>query len=473
MVARSVDFAARATGGRPIGVDGAAVWSGASLDSRTVTEGQVFFALEGGIQDGHAWAASALEGGAALAVVHRAPEGSTTGRWLWVDDTYRALHDLTRAVRREVPSQLIALTGSMGKTTTKELTATMLAQHFRVGRSPGNLNNLYGFPLALLGLEEPCDWMVAEMGMSTPGELAGVSRLGRPDVAVLLNVRAVHLQNFADLRGIADAKSEILAGLRDDGTFVAHADDPEVLRIARGWEREHPDGRLVLFGRGADADVRLGEVTPREGGAVGSRFDITAAGEAATFELPVHGLFHAENALAAAAAAWTVGVPLVDCATAVRDFRPARMRGEIHRLGDGTVLVDDSYNANPAAVAGALESLHVLAGGRRVAVLGDMLELGPDEARYHRETGRRAAEAGVEVLVGVGPLSRAAVEAAAEWGVEAVAVEDAATAARVLLERRRAGDVILVKGSRGIGLERVVRDVLAARESAVSVEGGR
>ncbi|MEO1087488.1 MAG: UDP-N-acetylmuramoyl-tripeptide--D-alanyl-D-alanine ligase, partial [Acidobacteriota bacterium] len=214
MAERTIDQAVAAMGGRLLRGDGARRFRGAAIDSRRTAAGELFFALPGARTDGHAHALAALENGATGVVVHQdvAGEEDAPGAWIRVEDTFQALHALTRAVRGELPEHLVAITGSAGKTTTKELLAVMLERGFRVARSPGNFNNTYGFPIALLGIPDDTQWMVAEMGMSTPGELAQVSHLGRPDIAVFTNVRPVHLENFRSLEAIAEAKSELLAG---------------------------------------------------------------------------------------------------------------------------------------------------------------------------------------------------------------------------------------------------------------------
>jgi UDP-N-acetylmuramoyl-tripeptide--D-alanyl-D-alanine ligase len=460
---RTLAMAAAAMDGRVIEGDPAARWRGAAIDSRRVEGGELFFALPGEKADGHDYVADAGRRGAAAAVVHRdvEPPGGACGL-VRVAATFAALHALTRAVRAAVPRQLVAVTGSTGKTTTKELLAAMLGRRFATARNPGNLNNLYGFPVALLGVPDYCAWMVAEMGMSVPGELGQVSRLGRPDAVVFTNVRAVHLENFADLAAIADAKAEIFAGLADGGLVVANADDPEVERIVRRHAAEHRV-RLVRYAvRDRGAEVTATPPRPREDGRVGSRFELAAGGETVAVELPVHGLYNAENCLAAAACAHALGVPLAEIRAAAAAFTPAAGRGEVFRLAGGVTLVDDTYNSNPDAAEKALESARALAGERWVAVLGEMLELGGAAGGFHRRVGARAAALGFDPIVGVGELARellagAVRHGAAGRGVTASHFGDAAQAAVGLPSAVRPGDVVLVKGSRGVGLEAVVR----------------
>jgi UDP-N-acetylmuramoyl-tripeptide--D-alanyl-D-alanine ligase len=466
MVERNAAFAAAAMGATVTHGEEAVRWRGAVLDSRRITGGEIFFALRGEQVDGHAYAGLAAARGAAAIVVERDVEADRhEAAWLRVDSTYEALHALTRAVRAEVPRRLVGITGSAGKTTTKELLHAMLARRFKTTKSLGNFNNLYGFPIALLGIEDDCEWMVAEMGMSTPGELAGVSRLGRPDVALFTNVLPVHLENFPNLRGIAEAKAGLLAGLAEDGLVVANADDPEVERIARRYESQHGAGRVVRFGIRNDADVTATAPEPRL--PLGSRFELTAAAETVTVELPVHGLYNAENCLAAAATAHALGIPLGEIAAAAAAFAPADGRGEIHRLTGGVTLIDDSYNSNPDAAIKALESARHLAGGRHLAVLGDMLELGDGAEAFHRQVGTRAAELGFGPIVGVGVLAEQLVLAARQAGADAILAKDATAAARRVGSCVRDDDVVLVKGSRGIALETVALALLNERGEAL------
>ncbi len=482
MVERSAGSAAAAMGGQVVSGDPAVMWNGAAIDSRKIEGREIFFALPGERADGHDFVPGALARGAGAVVVHRdlGPAARLgEAACIRVEDTYEALHALTREVRTQVPESLVAITGSAGKTTTKELLAAMLGRRFRTERSPGNLNNLYGFPLSLLNIRDDCAWMVAEMGMSTPGELRQVSLLGRPDAAVFTNVRPAHLENFDNLRAIADAKAELLAGLGQGGLIVANADDPEVLHIVE-QHRARCEGsgtRYVLYGMEredqapADSRPQVTASSPESlEGRPGHRFVLSAGGDSAEVVFQVHGLYNVENCLAAAACAHTLGVPLAEIAASVADFRAGAMRGEVHRLG-GLTLVDDSYNSNPDAAVRALESARRLEARRYVAVLGDMLELGPGAPAFHRAVGDRAAALGFAVVVGVGELAREIVAAAARGGAETLWFEDAEQAAdwasRVVSGADLgAGDLVLVKGSRGVGLEVVARVMITEPSAA-------
>ena len=449
--------AAQAMAGRLIAGDGDVRWDGAAIDSREVHGGELFFALPGDRTDGHRFVSKAAGNGAAASIVHQEVDAPEWGGLIRVNDTTAALHALTRKIRQRVPKCLVAITGSTGKTTTKELLAKMLASRYSTAASLGNFNNLLGFPLSMLNVAEGTDWMVAEMGMSTPGELSALSRMAEPDVVVLTNVRPVHLEFFPNLRGIADAKAELLEGLKPDGLLVANAGDPEVARIGR-----RHGGRVVWFGAGDDATHRAAQVELMNDG--GSRFQWYADGDRLEVELPLLGHYNVENFLAAAACASALGVPPRQIAQAAGTAQPAAMRGVVLQIGGATV-VDDSYNSNPAAVREALRSAAALPGARHLAVLGDMLELGAATAEYHRQAGEQAAGLGFSPVAGVGPAARELVAGATAGGAEAVWHADAAAAADWASQSVREGDVVLVKGSRGIGLEAVVQKLAGLGEA--------
>jgi UDP-N-acetylmuramoyl-tripeptide--D-alanyl-D-alanine ligase len=498
MASLTAGAAAAAVGGRLVAGDPGSPLAGAAIDSRAVRGGELFFAFGGTRDDGHRFVGDAFRRGAGGAMVQdlaaaaaswpalgrsgeTGQDGAAAGpAVIEVADTYAALHALARDVRTRVPRRLVAITGSAGKTTTKELLAAMLARRYRVARNPGNFNNLYGFPLALLNVPDDTEWMVAEMGMSSAGELRQLSLLGRPDVALFTVVRPVHLEFFADLRGIADAKAELLAGLAPDGVVVANADDPEVTRIARQVEHDAASGagtaasspggrRVVWYGiqaaaAGVPVDVAARDLAPGADAAdgTGSRFVLAAGGESCEVRLPLHGLYNVENCLAAATVAFALGVPLAEIAAAAAAAAPAAGRGAVHhvRLPDGELtLVDDSYNSNPDAVGKALAAAAQLPGTRRLAVLGDMLELGPEGPRFHREAGGAAARLGF-VVVAVGELARQLAAGAREGGAEATWHADATGAAAAVAAAVQPGDVVLIKGSRGVGLDRVMRRLL-------------
>lgn len=446
-------------GGELTGVDPAAMWSGAALDSRKIRGAELFFALRGAETDGHRFVRQALDSGAAAAVVDRLPEAAPGQGLIRVPDTFEGLHALTRAMREELGCKIVGITGSVGKTTCKELLAKMMGRRHNVAASPGNLNNLYGFPLALLGVPDGIEWMVAEMGMSQPGELAGVSRLGRPEVAVFTNVRPVHLEFFGTVRAIAEAKAGLLAGLVPNGLVIANADDPEV-----EWIVERHDGPIVRYSVQQPADVTADRIEPLPEGRSGYRFRLRARDESQIVELPLHGIYNVENCLAAAACAWSLGVPLDEIASAAGEAQPAPMRGEVHRLPGGITIIDDSYNSSPEALRSALGSAARLPARRRWAVLGEMLELGPTGPERHREVGQEIDGADFDEIVGVGELAAELVAGARDAGVKTRYFGTASEAAEAASSSLRAGDLVLVKGSRGVALEQVV--------AALLVQGG-
>ncbi len=465
-------------------VDAGACYRGAAIDSRRVEGGELFFALPGERTDGHRFVAAALAAGAAAAVV-RTPAADAGCPQIRVEDVTEALHELTRDHRRLLDIRVAAVTGSAGKTTTKDLLALLLGERWRVRKSPGNLNNLLGFPLTLLATGTDCEWLVAEMGMSVPGELAAVSRLGRPDVAIFTNVRPAHLAGFeepdgapADVEAIARAKAELLEGLAADGLIVANAGDPRVVGLverylaARRREAAPATAKSVesvvwyevepARNRVPRAEVTAHGVEPLAG-EPGTRFTLEYRGASANVELPLHGIVNVENFLAAAACALRLGVPIETVASAARRPRAGAGRGEVVSLPSGATLVDDSYNSNPEAARLALEAARLLDGRRHVAILGDMLELGSAERHYHRQLGRDAAELGFGLVVGVGELASETVAAAGEKGVETAWFEDTRAASAGAPALIREGDVVLVKGSRGAALEHLVESLVQER----------
>lgn len=430
---------------------------GVSIDSRTVSPRDLFFAIVGPRHDGHDYLAQARARGAAGVVVSAPSRGNALDPGalvLRVADTTRALQDLAEAVRKRSALRVVAVTGSMGKTTTKEAAACAIGSTHRVLKSQGNLNNFYGLPLSLLRhIDE--DVAVLEMGMSAPGEIARLTEIARPDVGVLTNVAEVHLEFFESVARIADAKGELFEGLGPDATAVVNADDPLVLDQARKFP-----GRKIRFGLRESSDLRASDI---EATAEGLRFRAERGKEAYQVRSALRGRHNVYNLLAGLAAATALDVPLGDAAGALARLAPARHRGERLDLGRGFILVDETYNSSPRALLSALESLSEEKQAlRRIAVVGDMLELGERSEALHREVGREIAGQNIDRIVGVGELGRLIADAAHESGVpiEAVSsVESATDAGRLLAGELREGDVVLLKASRGIALDRAI-DVL-------------
>jgi UDP-N-acetylmuramoyl-tripeptide--D-alanyl-D-alanine ligase len=446
----SLDTVLAATGGRLAAGRARPGFAGVSIDSRSLKPGELFVAVAGPRFDGHEFVAAAAARGAAAALIERevaAPEGFPLLR---VPDTTRALADLARHVRLAAGLPVLCVTGSTGKTTTKEIGAALLSALGPVLKSEGNFNNQYGLPLSLLKLLPEHRSAALELGMSGAGELRRLSAIAQPDVAVITNVAAVHLEFFASVDEIAHAKAEILEGLRPGGTAVLNGDDVRVWRIGE----RHP-GRVVWFGRERDWDVTARDERPS---ADGTRFLLQVAGESLEVSLPLSGAHNVMNFLAAAAAAHALGVPPARLAELGRGLAPAPHRGERLRLGEGVTLVDDCYNSNPAALEAAVAALQLVPGARRVAFLGDMLELGPAAAELHRQAGERLAGR-LQLVVGVGKLASQLLAGALAAGLPAAALhhfEDAGAAAAAAGDLVRPGDAVLVKGSRGVRLEGVV-----------------
>ena len=444
-----------ATGGRIAAGSPDGAVAGVSIDSRTVASGELFVAIAGPRFDGHDFVADAAARGAAAALVHRhvvAPRGLAV---LEVADTTAALADLARHVRRIADVPVVCITGSTGKTTTKDMTALLLAGLGPVLKTEGNLNNRFGLPLTMLRLR-PEHWAaVLELGMSAAGELRGLSAIAQPDVAVITNVGPAHLGFFSSVDAIGDAKVEILEGLRTGGVAVLNGDDPRVRRAGERSGRE-----VIWFGRDRRHDV---SAENWRGTLFGMRFDLRLPGRTVDVALPLAGPHHVANFLAAAAVAHRLGLGPDAIAEAAARIQAPPHRGEVRRLSEGVTLVDDCYNASPDAVDAAIVTLGLATGRRRVAFLGDMLELGDAGPDLHREVGGRLPRR-VDVVVGVGPLAKTLLDGARDAGFAAAGLHhfaDSTQAAAASGGLVQAGDAVLVKGSRGMRMERVVEALVA------------
>ncbi len=446
---------ARRTGGRLLAGSPSLPVRGYVIDARCAGPADLFFAVVAG-RDGHEFVAQAAANGAAGAVVSKSVPSPGGGFGLvLVPDTVKALQDLARSVLADHPVTVVGITGSVGKTTTKEFAAAFLASAFPVLKSEKNFNNHLGLALSLLRLERTHKAAVLEMGMSAPGEIAALTRIAPPDVAVITNIRPVHLQFFEDMDGIARAKKELLDGMKFDGTAVLNGDDPLVTRVASSWR-----GKRVTFGRSAACDIRASNVRRRGYG--GLSFDLAYGREAAAIDISFLAESVIEDFLAAAAVAYAMAIPVGDIVSRASSLEPQAMRGNLVPLGKDVRLVDDSYNSNPIALETALKSLALLPAGRRVAVLGDMLELGAKEREFHLEAGRTAALSGWDLLVTVGPLAGLMAEGAAAAGMDRariVSFADSGEAARAVPPLVAAGDLVLVKGSRGMKMEKIVESL--------------
>jgi UDP-N-acetylmuramoyl-tripeptide--D-alanyl-D-alanine ligase len=460
LLSRVIDFLA-ATGQ----FDHQTMVLGCSIDSRTVQAGELFFAVKGERLDGHDFVDQALHQGAIAAVVRKdqlARYTNLSGRasLLAVDDTLIALQTLGTAVRKIWGKSAIGITGSMGKTTTKETMAHLLAAKYRVHRTKGNFNNHFGLPLGLLTLEPEYDVAVVEMGMSHPGEIASLARIALPNQAVITNVAAVHLENFDSVAGIARAKYELIEALPHGGTAILNADDEYVRQFGRDF-----NGKVVTFGlqptAGVPADVRAENVEMFGFG--GTRFDLISQEIRQPVHSPLLGKHNVYNLLAAAAVALEHGITPSEIAESLPSLQAPDKRGQVVQLGNITVLYD-CYNSSPKALMAAVDTLASMPARRRIVIAGEMLELGATSEQLHRDCGRYMAgshtgsQTGskVDFLLGVRGLAKPMVEAAREAGMRAEFVETPEDAGEWLARETREGDAVLMKASRGVKLEKAL-----------------
>lgn len=439
--------------------------TGYSIDSRSVRPGELFFAIRGPNHDGHAYAEAAVEAGAAAVVAERswAISNVLAAPLIAADDTADALRRLARAARRHWNRPIVAVTGSNGKTTTKELISAALSVRMKVAKSAGNLNNEFGLPLSLLRFDDDAEVGVVEMGMNHAGEIRRLAQIAEPTVGVVTNVNAVHLEFFDSVDSIALAKRELIEGLPANGTAVLNADDARV----RGFASAHP-GRTVTFGIDEPADIRA--VDLEENAAPGVRFRAAVRGkaDAPRFSSSLPGRHNVSNMLAAIATASVFGIAPAELPDALSTVGAGRMRGEILDLG-GVRVISDCYNSNPRAVAAMLDVLRASPAERRIAVLGEMRELGASSVELHRETGKLAGRSGLDLLIGVAGDAREIAGAAREAGMPEAATEffDTAQQAGERLARIvRPGDYVLLKGSRGVALEQALAILESARGQA-------
>ena len=447
---------AEACGGTLLSGDPSRVIDGFSIDTRTLAAGDLFIALRGERFDGHTFIRDALAKGASGVMVDRgfAWPADTPGVAIAVGDTLRALQALAAAVRRTSGTRVVAVTGSAGKTTTKEVTAEFLSARYRVFRNKGNLNNHIGLPLSLLELRHAPDVAVVELGMNHPGEIRTLIEIARPDVRVWTNVGDAHLGFFGTADAIADAKAEVLESAAPGDVVIANADDARVMERVRRFA-----GRTITFGIERPADVKAEDV--EDLGVDGMRARVIAPQGERALATPLLGRGNLANVLAATAVALHFDVRLDDVADRAAHLQAAYHRGEVIRLANGVTVIDDSYNSSPSALHRALDVVARSTGyPRKAAVLGEMLELGDHASDLHERCGESAGRVGLAWLIAVGGEPAAALARAASRAglpLEGVLhVPNSAEAAEAALARVRPGDLVLVKGSRGIGTDRVV-----------------
>ena len=450
----------KATGGRLLTAAPEHTFDGIAIDSRNIAPTELFVAIEGQFHDGHTFIDEVVRRGVnGIIAAEGKVQAHTPARWqeaggaiILVEDTTRALGDLAAYHRRRAGVSVVAITGSNGKTTTREMTAAVLSQSYRVLATSGNLNNQIGLPLTLLQLTADHQWAVLELGMNHPGEIRRLTEICGPDIGVITNIGPAHLEGLGSMDGVMHAKGELLASMRPQGAAVLNADDRRVLSLAPCGPR-----RITLFGRSEAADIIASEVRAL---GPGSRFRLSTPSAGIDAEIGLPGDFMISNALAAAAVGYVIGIPLTSIRDGLKKVRPLPGRMNIIHTAAGVHVIDDAYNANPASMAAAIQNLRRLSGRqRRVLVAGDMLELGSRAGELHRQIGALAGGSQLSRLYLSGEHAGSVSQGAREKGM---ASGDIYTGSRQkilmhLLNWLRPGDWVLVKGSRAAGLETIVQ----------------
>lgn len=460
MIKRSYGQIAAMTGGRlSEGVPEALMVQGVSTDSRTLEIGSLFIPLVGERFDGHEYVAEAVKRGAAAALWQEnhpqaPPENLPV---IWVKDTLEALQELARQYRNQLNVRIVGVTGSNGKTTTKDMTASLLGTTYRVHKTKGNFNNHIGLPLTLLQMDESTEMAVIEMGMSGRGEIEFLSKLVRPEAAIITNIGESHLLQLGTRENIARAKTEILSGLKPGGLFVYNGDEPLIEKVLP--EAEQPENVLrYRFGEGPDNDIYPIVIMSEQDGSF-FKTNLPGSGH---YRIPLLGQHNIINALAAVAVSKFMGVQDNDIAEGFRKLEMTSMRIELVKARSGAVLLNDAYNASPTSMRAAIQMLKDLSGYRRkLVVLGDMLELGPDEVRYHEEIGALLTPDEIDKVYAHGTLAKH-LASEANKGMPSGRVhwfEDKDLMIDALASEVRDGDAVLVKGSRGMKLETVVQSL--------------
>lgn len=441
-----------------------AIATGYSIDSRSLKPGELFFAVHGEKLDGHDFVHQALHNGAIAAVIAKSQADRFRGesRLILVENTLTALQTLSSAVRRLWGKTLVGVTGSAGKTTTKEAIAHVLSTRFRVLKSEGNFNNHFGLPLMLLKLESGHDIAVIEMGMSHAGEIAALARLAQPEIGVVTNVAPVHLEFFNSVADIARAKYELVESLPATGTAILNADDQYVSQFGRDYR-----GKVVMYGLSSVAEVRAEKLEPRS--PIGSKFEVVIGSCRELASLPLVGRHNVHNALAAVAVGIERGLTPSEAVGALATLNPADKRGQVLQLGNITVI-NDCYNSNPKALDAMVDALAGMPAKRRIVVAGEMLELGQAAQELHRESGGHIAEKKIDFLLGVRGLARDIVDGARSRGCSAEFVDSPEEAGEWLARETRDGDAVLLKASRGVKLEKALEIWKAKMESAVTTK---
>ncbi|OGR00314.1 MAG: UDP-N-acetylmuramoylalanyl-D-glutamate--2,6-diaminopimelate ligase [Deltaproteobacteria bacterium RIFOXYD12_FULL_55_16] len=453
----------QATGGKLLSTGAETGFRRVCTDSRAIEPGDLFVALRGENFDGHAYLTQAVAKGAVGLVVETRPEKMLPVPVVLVADTLRALGDLAACRRSLLPGlQVLAITGSCGKTTVKEMLAAILDIKYKVLKTKGNFNNLVGLPLSLLPVERAHDFAVLEMGMNQPGEIARLTEIANPDIACITNVQDAHLAGLGDISGVARAKGELFAGLKASGRLVVNVDDKRVLAIARQCGQ-----KKITFGRHPQAEVR--GLRLRGLGERGMAFTLRFGGNEARVRISALGAHNVQNALAAAGMAWAARVRFGDIVAGLESFVPFEKRLQVQRLSGGVRLINDAYNANPSSMQAALETLRQMEQGRqKVVILGDMLELGQESVAAHQALGEQVARLGFAALLAVGDFAGVLVAAAWQAGMsreKALAFSKKEQISTWLREGIATGALqpgawVLLKGSRGMRMETITNDLL-------------
>jgi len=453
-----------ATGGRLVQGGEPLSFSGISIDSRAIHPKELFVAITGDVHDGHDFIEDALDKGALGVLVsddfvtRGMPSRKKRGIWIAVPDTRKALGDLATFRRRKLDVSVVAITGTNGKTTTKEMVSSVLEGRYSILKTKGNLNNLIGLPLTLLGLNENHEWAVLELGMNRPGEIRRLAQISIPDIGIITNIGHGHLEGVKDIDGVMQAKGELFQEMaRGNGGFaIVNGDDQRAVRVAKGFT-----GQVVTFGiTSSGLDVRG---VPRGLAKRTNSFELFIENEKVMIQLPIPGIHNIYNALAAAAVGQQLGLSLEVIKNGLEKVAPIKGRMEIIPLRNGVHLIDDTYNANPDSMAAALKSLHSLKGkGRAVLVAGDMRELGEHARQAHRDIGIMAARMKTSLLFLTGKFAKDLAEGAISAGMESKDIFLGSHEAILddLRGRLTPGDWILVKGSRAMAMERVVEGIL-------------
>ena len=448
MRTRRLSDVAAAVQGRLVGAD--AEFTLVAVDSRSVLPGSLFVARVGDHSDGHAFLEDAFANGAAGALVQL--EDSALGPLVVVQDTGRALLDLAADERKSLAARVIGITGSTGKTSTKDFTAAVLGARFEMRASPASFNNEVGVPLTILGADDRTEMLICEMGSRGVGHIAMLCEVARPDVGIVTNVGVAHLELFGSRDHIVQAKAELVEALPDEGVAVLNGDDPVVRDCAR-----RTGARTVSYGTSSDVDVGARDV--ELDAEARASFTLVAGGDSERVELAVPGEHMVPNALAAAACGWALGVSVAECAAALKGAHVSAWRMETFTSPDGLRVINDAYNANPTSMAAALQTARTMAGaGRLIAVLGHMAELGPISQEEHERVGALVARVEVDRLITVGAQAREIERAGVREGLPMRDVTNVPTVEDALADLRahsRPGDVVLVKASRVVGLERL------------------